>query len=199
MSSLYLSFKMFNSHLLSSHLLRGSLDPHMRKSIRIMVKWLNSSFPNSLNYWNMINLIIWPHNSNKLYLNSWIASSSLLITSFFTSWYKVHSSLVCVELCRPFLLLICPLELYLWALKYQMSNILKAATLVCWITHLNKYLELTFSILTWYISFLSGSFSHGFTYSVHSISCAAAIEALKIYKCVPFFLSLENIRMELHV
>ncbi|KAF1899151.1 hypothetical protein Lal_00019273 [Lupinus albus] len=30
-----------------------------------------------------------------------------------------------------------------------------------------------------------GSFSHGFTYSGHPVSCAVAIETLKIYKCVP--------------
>ena len=31
----------------------------------------------------------------------------------------------------------------------------------------------------------SGTFSHGFTYSGHPVSCAVAIEALKIYKYVP--------------
>ena len=31
---------------------------------------------------------------------------------------------------------------------------------------------------------ISGAFSHGFTYSGHPVSCAVAIEALKIYKWV---------------
>lgn len=35
-------------------------------------------------------------------------------------------------------------------------------------------------------SSVSGSFSHGFTYSGHPVACAVAIETLKIYKCVHF-------------
>lgn len=43
--------------------------------------------------------------------------------------------------------------------------------------------------LLYLIFFASGIFSHGFTYSGHPVSCAVAIEALKIYKYVSFFKS----------
>ena len=34
------------------HLLRGSLGPHVRRTVRILVKRLNSLFPNSLSFWD---------------------------------------------------------------------------------------------------------------------------------------------------
>ena len=49
LSSLYLRFKMLNSHSLGPHLLRGSLGSQVRVSVRIMFTWLNSPFPNRLN------------------------------------------------------------------------------------------------------------------------------------------------------
>lgn len=41
------------------------------------------------------------------------------------------------------------------------------------------YMLILSSKLHW---FITGSFSHGFTYSGHPVSCAVALEALKIYK-----------------
>ena len=49
---LYLLFKMLNSHLFGSHLLRESLGPQVRGSIKLMIKLLNLSFPTSLNFWD---------------------------------------------------------------------------------------------------------------------------------------------------
>ena len=37
-----------------------------------------------------------------------------------------------------------------------------------------------------------GTFSHGFTYSGHPVSCAVALETLKIYKYVPCMSATEN-------
>ena len=54
-----------------------------------------------------------------------------------------------------------------------------------------KFLPLSL-LLTEMSLLVTGVFSHGFTYSGHPVSCAVAIEALKIYKCVP--ISLLNIQ-----
>ena len=49
---LYLPFKMLKIPHVGPHLLKGSLGPQMRESVRIMVKWLNSLFPNNLSMWD---------------------------------------------------------------------------------------------------------------------------------------------------
>jgi adenosylmethionine-8-amino-7-oxononanoate aminotransferase len=59
------------------------------------------------------------------------------------------------------------------------------------VSQVNDYLEFNQTC------FVPGTFSHGFTYSGHPVSCAVAIEALKIYKFVPLS-SLENLSLELH-
>ena len=72
----------------------------------------------------------------------------------------------------------------------------KAANLVC--GHYSSRINFSFMLQNaspfchLLIYSISGSFSHGFTYSGHPVACAVAIETLKIYKCVLFWYLLDT-------
>ena len=48
----YLPFKKLKIPRVGPHSLRRSLSPHVKGSVRILVKWLNSPYPNSLSFWD---------------------------------------------------------------------------------------------------------------------------------------------------
>ena len=52
LSLLYLLFKILKILMLGPRLLRRSLGPHVRGSVKIMVKLLNSQLLSSLNFWD---------------------------------------------------------------------------------------------------------------------------------------------------
>ena len=47
------------------HLLKGSLYPHMRRNFRIMIKLLNSQFPNNLIFETISNLSLFTQKLKK--------------------------------------------------------------------------------------------------------------------------------------
>lgn len=103
------------------------------------------------------------------------------------SWFRECAIFhFCIWLSRHFLLHTCQLVQFSLAQKCQMSFTHKAANLVWWyIIWPDLHVKI---IVADMIFLILGSFSHGFTYSGHPVSCAVAIEALKIYKCVPLYL-----------
>lgn len=90
-------------------------------------------------------------------------------------------SFILVWFFRLFHLPICPLQLFLWVLKFQMSYTPKVTSLVSHWTSSSIFSPPLLPLIVSY-TFFVGSFSHGFTYSGHPVSCAVAIETLKIYK-----------------
>ena len=86
-----------------------------------------------------------------------------------------------------------------------MSYILKATNSVFLTNFFSiEFVKIFLSLFFWVIfitafyKFISllGNFSHGFTYSGHPVACAVALEALKIYKYVPYIKVLANYKFE---